>query len=584
MKLSRTPSVVLALACSVGFLNADTVTLKNGTKLEGTILSETPQSIRMKYRVTGKIMDDKEIPRSEIAEGGIIKQKPEEVELLALKKLVPAPDLLSAEGYETLIQDSLRPFLNRYPGTKEAAEVEEMMKQVQEEKEKVVGGGVKLEGKWLTREEAKAEELNIKAHVIFTALQEKAEAKDYSGALREFDKLEDPRSGNPAAVDYPKAVTIILDVLKNYESQVTQMVQQQPIWQRTREEGVKKLIEPELSRTNEAIKKERDNWKTTYDQERKTTRWFTPYKYDPENLKLLAKTITEETDRLKSLDLAAITKVNEAIARLLRADARAGKDKAELTKMGEAIVEGEAAAARADAKSKEFYKAVFTSYRGRHAYWAQQLSATPAQMQAAPTGAAGGSSAIAGTATPGMDDKVAAALAAAGAGGAPAPGTVPGAAPAPGAMPGQPGAYPAQPGAYPQQPGAYPGQPGAYPAQPGAYPQQPGAYPAQPGAYPQQPGAYPAQPGAPYPAQPGAYPAQPGAYPQQAGAPYPGQPGAYPQQRPGGAPQPPAAAPTPAPAPEEEGMSTMNMILIGIGVVVLVLLLTLLGGGKKKKK
>ena len=153
MKLSRYQSVVYALACSAGYLHADIVTLKDGKKLEGNITAETPTSIHMRYRLTPKVWDDKDILRSEIAEGGIIKQKPEEVEMLEIRKFVPTADLLSAEKYEQLIQDRLRPFLNRYPGTKEAAEVEKMIAQVQEEKEKVVAGGAKLEGKWLNREE-----------------------------------------------------------------------------------------------------------------------------------------------------------------------------------------------------------------------------------------------------------------------------------------------------------------------------------------------------------------------------------------------------------------------------------------------
>jgi len=524
MKLSRYQSVVYALACSAGLSHADIVTLKDGKKLEGNITAETPTSIHMRYRLTPKIWDDKDIPRSEIAEGGILKQKPEEVEIIELRKFIPTADLLSAEKYEQLIQDRLRPFLNRYPGTKEAAEVEKMVKDIQEEKEKVVAGGAKLEGKWLTRDEAKAESLNIKAYMIRTAMLEKVEAKDYSGALREFDKLSDTRSGYPASVYYPKAVEDILAVLTLYEKQLSQMVQDQPTLQKMREEGEKKLIEPDLTRVKDAIKREKENWMSTYDQERKVTKWFTPYKYDLESLKTLAKAVTEEKDSLKEIDLGVVTKTNEAIARLMRADAKASKDKAELAKMGEAIVEGETAARGAGAKSIEFYRAVFSNYRARHAYFAQQVNAAPGQPQPATAGAAGGSSAIAGTTTPGMDDKVAAALAAAA--GTPAPG----AAPAPGAMPATQPGYPAQPGGVP--PGA---APGAYPQQPG-YGQPPQAGYAQ---QPQQPGY------------------------------------AQPQQ-----PQPPAA---PVPAPEEEGMSTMNMILIGVGVVALVLLLTLLGGGKKKK-
>ena len=48
MKLSRFRPALYALLCSAGFLHADVVTLKDGKRLDGNILSETPTSIRMR--------------------------------------------------------------------------------------------------------------------------------------------------------------------------------------------------------------------------------------------------------------------------------------------------------------------------------------------------------------------------------------------------------------------------------------------------------------------------------------------------------------------------------------------------------
>lgn len=550
MKLSRFRPVLIALACSAGFLHADIVVLKDGKRLEGSITAENPQSIHMRYKLTPKIWDDKDIPRTEIAE--IIKQKPEEVELIELKKLFPTVDLMTAVKYEQLIQDRLRPFVNRYPGTKEAAEVEKLIAQVQEEKEKVVAGGIKMEGKWLTPDEAKAESYNIKAYAARAAMLEKAEAKDYSGALKEFDKLSNPQTGFIASIHYPKAVEEILAVMTKYEAQIEQMIKDQPTLQKQRDENTKKLIEPDLSRVKDAIAREKEQWKTTYDLERKAGKWFTPYKYDLPSLKALSTSIVTEKNRLQGLDLASITKANDAIARVMRADAKAGKDAAELKNMGDAIIEGEGAAgAITEPNARQFYSTVFGGYRQRYAYAQQQLAMQSTQGQAPATAAAaGGSSAIASTgATPGMDDKVAAALAAAAGGtppattGAPAAGTA-----TAGAVPGT--AVPVA------QPGTMPGVQAGYPAQQA----QPG-YPAQ------------AQPG--YPAQ-----GQPG-YPAQAQPGYTG----YPQANPGAV---PGAVPAVAPAPvvdESEGtlgLSTNTLLLIGAGVVVIVLIAALSGGKKKK--
>lgn len=537
MKLSRLHSAFLALVCSAGFAQADIVVLKDGKRLEGNITAENPQAIHMRYKLTPKIWDDKDIPRTDIAE--IIKQKPEEVELIELKKLFPTVDLMTAEKYEQLIQDRLRPFVNRYPGTKEAAEAEKLIEAAQAEKEKVVAGGIKMEGKWLSPDEAKAAQYNIKAYGLRAAMLEKEMAKDYPGALKEFDQLSSPVG--MASIYYPKAIEEALAILTKLEAQVEQMIKDQPTLQSMRDEGIKKLIEPDLSRMKSAIEREKEQWKTTYELERKTSKWFTPYKYDLASLKALSQAIAAEKARLKGISLPTITKINESIAQIMGTEVAAMKNPEALKKMGDAILAGEAAASGLDMNAQQFYSAIFQGYRQRYAYAQQQIASQPqpgAAAAAAP-GAVGGSSAISGTGTPGMDDRVAAALAAAAGGtaAAPAPGAAVPVAPAPGAV--QPVPNPAVAPA--------PGMTAV-----------PTGVPAQPGTL------------------------APGAVPPQAGyAPQP-QPGAY-QQPYNAAPMVAPAPPQAVPAPEEEGgLSTNTLLLIGVGVVVIVLVAAMSGGKKKK--
>lgn len=565
MKLSRFRPALIAFLCGAGFLHADVVVLKDGKRLEGEITSESPASVHIRYKVTAKIWDNREVPRAEIAE--VIKQKPEEVEIIELRKELPTRDLMTAEKYEKLIQDRLRPFVNRYAGTKEAKEVEEMITKLQDEKEKVVAGGVKLEGKWLSPEEAKAQSYNIKAYEIYAAMLEKAAAKNYVGALKEFEKLSPPPSnsygpqtsqgGYTLSVYYPKAVKEILEVLNSYQGQIDQMIKDYPALQKMREEGLTKLVEPDLGRTRAAIAKEREQWKTTYDAESQSSRWAVPYKYDLPSLQAAASNITTEKARLSAIDTEKIAKINGVIRSIMAVMPQASKDPAALRSMADGIGEGEALLGGLDQQTAQYYNSVFQTYRQYYMAYHQQLSARVSQAAApAGAGALGGSAAIGGTSAPGEDARVAAALAAANTVTQPQA-----AAPAqPGAMaPAQPGAVPpAQPGAVPQQPmpaGTVPAAAGYPAAQPQAQP-QPGAAPAA--GYPAaQPGAVP----------PPGYAAQPQA---QAQAPY-----AQPVQQ-------PMAAPAPAAAPEPEGMSTTTMLLIGVGVVVLVLVVALSMGKKKK--
>ena len=313
MKLSRS-LLVLALATSItGTLRADIVTLKDGKKLEGTILEQKPEGVLMKYKVTAKIMDEKFIPMAEIAPGGILKEKPEEVEIKELLKLLPTADLMTAEKYEQVIQDRLRPFLNRYPGTPQADEIKKMIDIFQEEKEKVVAGGIKMQGQWLSPQDARAEKYNIDAYTIRQAMNEKAAANDYSGALREFEQLSNPKKLHIASVNFPKAVEEALAVLTNFDAKLSQMIKDQPVLQKQRDDNMKRLIEPDLSRSKAAIDREVSEANSRYEVERKDSKWVTPYKYDLKRLQDLQKAVFEEKTRLQKINVAQITKINDLI-------------------------------------------------------------------------------------------------------------------------------------------------------------------------------------------------------------------------------------------------------------------------------
>ena len=214
MKISRTRTAVLALLCGTPLLHADILMLKNGTKVEGTILEENAQGVKMKYRLTPKIMDEKIFPAADIDK--VIKQTPQEVELIELRKLLPTPDLMKADAYEKIIQDSLRPFANKYPGTPEAKEAEDMITKLQEEKTLVTNGQTKMGGKWLTVKEAKAEQFNIEAFQIIASMRDKATKLDYVGALREFDRLTTPPPSYKGSTQYVEAIPQATQILEKW--------------------------------------------------------------------------------------------------------------------------------------------------------------------------------------------------------------------------------------------------------------------------------------------------------------------------------------------------------------------------------
>lgn len=517
MKFRRLRIGLLALICGTSALHADILVLKNGTRYEGTVLQETPDAVRMKYRLTPKIWDEKSFPVAEIER--VIKQSPQEVELVELRKLLPTPDLMQADQYEQIIQDRMRPFVNKYKGTPEAAEAEKMIAELQAEKTRVANGELKLEGKWLSARDAKREAYNIGAFKLLASMREKAAKQEWVAALREFDKFYNIRTGYPASIYYPEAIKEAKEILNRYDQVINKQVLDQPEALKIREEGLKKLVDPDLSRTKAAIKTESDSWRASYDAERRTgMRWLVPYKYDARSLQDTQRVIAAERARLNAYDLEMLRTQNMALMDAMRAIADENAEEAELA------VDR---AGKIGAGSTREFPTVLNDIRLR----LSMLRADLAKRQFRGGVVGSGSSAIGGTQTASVDDRVARILAEAN-----------------GGAPGAPGA--AAPGA-----AAPPPAPGTTVA-PGAMPQA--ARPAVPGAVP---------PTAPVP---GAAPTAP--RPVTAAP-----PGAAMQPRPVG-PQPVAAA---APVIQEES-NMQTYLLIGAGVLIAILVVALLMQKKKQ--
>ena len=393
MKLIR---IILALLCaSATILRADVLILKNGEKKEGTILQEKPDAIFMEYNVvpSGKIKDKKDFLRADIAQ--IIKQAPQEIEIVPLKKLLPSRDMMTADQYEKIIQDQLRPFVNKFPGTPEAKEAEAMITTLQEERGRVVKGELKIEGKWVDSGLVKRDDYNIQAFKMRTQMLEKAAEGDYEASLKIWDQFSDPVLGYPGAIHYVKAVDEAIEVLGKYETRLTQMIAEQPVLQAQRDASGSKLIEPDKSRVERAIKAEVDAWKAQYEAEKKSrTKWLPLYKYDLKSLQDAHKLVITEKNKLNLVDRAKLAMQNEAITAAMR------------YLSDENVMGADEAITRAAAVGLKDYQKVIGTVRSKITQLKTELNKRKTSNRAF----GGSSSAVGGSSGAITDDKVAEAM------------------------------------------------------------------------------------------------------------------------------------------------------------------------------
>ena len=136
--------ILLILTCHNTI--ADSIKLKDGTVLEGTILEETPDSIKIEYNLTKSIKDIKIVKRSDTLE--ISKEAEDEKALKKLTTILPTADLITIEGYDELLNGHLADFIRDFPSSNLKSKVQDIIDELQKEKKLVESGNIKLNGKY----------------------------------------------------------------------------------------------------------------------------------------------------------------------------------------------------------------------------------------------------------------------------------------------------------------------------------------------------------------------------------------------------------------------------------------------------
>ncbi len=145
--------VTAVVACCA---RADTIKLKDGTTLEGMILSEDDQRITIEIQYAGGTITKREtVQRAEVAE--VIRLTAEQKAYRQTQKyrLDPNNSYPQPAYYDQVITNVFRPFLAQYPQSSNAAEISDKILQWQTERDQVVAGQVKYHGQWMSAEEAR---------------------------------------------------------------------------------------------------------------------------------------------------------------------------------------------------------------------------------------------------------------------------------------------------------------------------------------------------------------------------------------------------------------------------------------------
>jgi hypothetical protein len=215
MQSTRLSLTFALLLFAGGFASlADVVTLKNGDKVQGKIVSETGTDITMDVQVAAGIVDSRVIPKSDVA--SVTKDQPDAAAWQQVQNLKLGPSSFAATVYDSMITP-LRNFTTQFPTSTHASEAQKLLADLEAEKKRVAAGEVKLNGKWMSKDEAQKERYQINALLAFQYMRDQAGKADLVAALNAFDVIE---TQYPGAKVYPDAVELARRVLPSLKQDI----------------------------------------------------------------------------------------------------------------------------------------------------------------------------------------------------------------------------------------------------------------------------------------------------------------------------------------------------------------------------
>ena len=294
------PAFLIASGLCCGAF-ADTVTLKTGEVIEGKISSESDTQLTLELKLPGGITDSLTVSKDDVL--SIAKVQPDELAWAPLMALKPGTTSLPAAFYETATQ-SLKGFLAQFATSPFAADAQKALAALEEEKTRVDAGEIKINDRWLTKEEAQRERYQIAAAVNFQLMKDQTSRGDLSGALNTFDGIEKQYPGSRI---YPEAVDLARRVLAAFQPDLVSRIQLLRAAAAERDKAVQNSSAAQKAEIKAALDKEHAAEAALFaEAQRRHSKWPPFIPRSEKSLTATAAKIPDEARHLAAIDVAKI--------------------------------------------------------------------------------------------------------------------------------------------------------------------------------------------------------------------------------------------------------------------------------------
>jgi hypothetical protein len=286
-------AVMLVMGCLPAW--SDVFELKNGSRIDGKVVSEDATSYTVEVQVTGSIKDDKVILKSDIR--SIKKAEDDVVAFKVIEKLIPTPDGLSVDDYKTRI-DMVVGFMTKYPSSAKVENANPILKALRDEMEKVQAGGMKLNGILYDAATCRANAYEMDATMQATVIRRELASGMYLQALRDFIDFEQEYAATQA---YVSMLPLVIEAIGSYSNEISQLLSTLDQRIKERDAGLERMDQQSRAISERAIQEQAEGLESRFAQQKQSKQvWVTPHPFHKGSLEYTLSQAKSEIRRLDS--------------------------------------------------------------------------------------------------------------------------------------------------------------------------------------------------------------------------------------------------------------------------------------------
>ena len=298
------------LALPMALLRGESIELRDGTKIEGKILSVNTETVLIEVQTSPAIREEMSYPRSDVAK---IQRASQDDVAYAEVAAFSVPSTADNPAVYDPPLERVRSFMKNYGYSKHMPEARKLAAALEADRARLVAGEIKLDGVWVPADASPAERTELGGRVQLAK-------------MTAFEVLEKDHNTSSA---YPESVKVARDSLVKLRAGLVRARADLERRIRDQEQGLKLASEDRRLQIEQGIAQEKSAIQAQIERVKQSGSKWVPVLSDTKVLDDLSSLVESEEARLSKIDTATLAAgaaaANEAQRQLAAGNLSAAK-------------------------------------------------------------------------------------------------------------------------------------------------------------------------------------------------------------------------------------------------------------------